>query len=276
MSEYYEQQEGAVAPEAMHAAPPVARVQLTDNDARAAEAMAKLVELGHGDLAADMMVALFGGRRCQTPAVEEFYRVSHHSTPKLDAAKARCQGLIRAAKINRRNSHLGNSYADINAVLEACMDACDKAGLAVWQTPWDNSSGHTILTTRIACDGEWIEGDMLVRVDAQKGVNNKQAGGIALTYIRRYALNAMLGIPAGDDTDGEDGDGEPHAPDKWGMAVSAFGDLGVKPKALLSFIGRKSPSDITDEDHTKFQQLYKALKAGDEKAKATIAKHQGD
>lgn len=274
----YDASEDPELPESMPE--PISRARVVnDLEIRKIEAMVKLAELGHAELIPDLLAALTGSNRCETPSGDPAYRVSHHSTPKLDAAKAKAQGTILAARINRQNDHLKNKYADINAVLEASMKACSEAGLAVTQTPWVNRQGQLILTTRLACDGEWIEGDLAVRIEAQKGVNNKQAGGIALTYIRRYALNAMLNIPSGDDNDGDEGAFEPDdrpAPkqNKWQVAVKAFASVGVKPPAMLAYLGRSTVNEVDDDDHEKLQELFQGLKAGDAQAKAALAKAQ--
>gem|GEM_PF-1894900 len=61
-----------------------------------------------------------------------------------------------------------------------------------------------VTTTLFHRSGEWLElAPMKIPVDyGNKSVNAAQAAGIAITYGRRYALTAALGISSEDDTDG--------------------------------------------------------------------------
>ena len=58
------------------------------------------------------------------------------------------------------------------------------------------------LTTRlIHASGEWIEDTLIMPIPVVGKSNDAQAYGAALTYARRYALTAMLGIVADEDMD---------------------------------------------------------------------------
>src|SRR5690606_332377 len=74
-----------------------------------------------------------------------------------------------------------------------------KHGLSIVQSPsgdGERISSHTML---IHESGEWIEFDPLV-LKAEK--MTPQGAGSAITYGRRYALSAVLGISSEDDDDG--------------------------------------------------------------------------
>jgi len=225
----------------------------------------RLAELG----LVEIVPGLLGLELHQRPAGSIGYRVSHNSTPALDDAMARAQGQLRHAHANRTNTHLKSSYADIAAVYDACRSACSDAGIAIVQTPWGDPDRGLIVTTRISHKGEWVEGDFPVRLESHKGLNNKQIVGVAITYVRRYALTSMLGIATGEDLDGEDGEdrgdsSSSAAPqNRWATAVGAFAEIGVKPPAMLAFIGRKTVGQVDNDDHDKLQALYRGLKARD-------------
>jgi len=67
-----------------------------------------------------------------------------------------------------------------------------------------NAGGNIAVTTRfIHSSGEWIEDTIGAQVDGR----GLQAMGSTLTYLKRYALTAMLGIAADEDDDANSVDG---------------------------------------------------------------------
>lgn len=117
----------------------------------------------------------------------------------LGAALAKAQGEIRAAAREANNPFYGKPYSDLSAVWEACREQLSKNGLAVVQTT-DNAENKIIIeTTLIHASGEWVSG----RLSLAPTKNDPQGVGSAITYGRRYALAAIVGIaPEGEDDDG--------------------------------------------------------------------------
>lgn len=91
------------------------------------------------------------------------------------------------------------TYADLQSVLDAVRDGLAKNGLAVIQAPMPAENGIKLRTTLAHKSGQWIASELWLPQDRMGGV---QGMGSALTYARRYALAAMVGI-AQDDDDGE-------------------------------------------------------------------------
>lgn len=117
-------------------------------------------------------------------------------TDKLDEALAKAQGKMRSAKKDAVNSHFGTNYADLASVVDACRDALAEHGISVTQWPILTAGGSGIhLVTRLALAGQWMRATFAVPV-AQV---TAQGMGSAITYARRYALSAALGIAAEDD-----------------------------------------------------------------------------
>lgn len=117
----------------------------------------------------------------------------------LAAALAKAQGTIRAAAKDKENPHFRSRYADLASVWEACRAPLSSNGLAVFQTTTVADDGGTILVTTLAhSSGQYMTSAMPVR--PVKG--DPQGLGSALTYIRRYALSAMVGVAPDDDDDG--------------------------------------------------------------------------
>lgn len=121
------------------------------------------------------------------------------SIVKLAEALASAQGEIEAAEKDRVNPHFKSRYATLAAAVEASRPALRKYGLAVIQSPSGSSANCITLTSRLLHkSGEWLEDDFampVVKFDPQ-GI------GSALTYARRYAYCAMVGVIADEDDDG--------------------------------------------------------------------------
>lgn len=90
-------------------------------------------------------------------------------------------------------------YADLQSVLEAVREGLTANGLAVVQAPMPADNGIKLRTTLAHKSGQWMASELCLPQDRMGGV---QGMGSALTYARRYALAAMVGI-AQDDDDGE-------------------------------------------------------------------------
>jgi hypothetical protein len=117
----------------------------------------------------------------------------------LAKALAAAQASLTAAKKDAVNPHFRNSYATLQSVWDAAKEVLSPNGLAVVQTfaPTDGSR-MDITTTLMHTSGQWIRGTL--SMNPQKG--DPQGIGSAVTYGRRYALSAILGIVADEDDDG--------------------------------------------------------------------------
>ena len=115
----------------------------------------------------------------------------------LAAALAVAQGNIDNVKKDRINPHFKSNYATLGSVWDTIRDELSKNGLAVVQLPTSAPAGSVGLLTRlIHKSGQSLEEVFYMPV-AQ--ANNPQAVGSALTYARRYALMALVGIAPEDD-----------------------------------------------------------------------------
>lgn len=113
----------------------------------------------------------------------------------LAGALAKAQGSIKGAVKDSENPYFKSSYADLASVWDACREALSTNDLAVFQTTEPDDKGVVVVTTLAHKSGEWMRGKL--RVIPPK--NDAQAIGSAITYCRRYALAAMVGIAQVDD-----------------------------------------------------------------------------
>jgi len=97
------------------------------------------------------------------------------------------------------NPHFKSKFVELNDLLAAVRPILTKHGLAIMQEPAGNGADITITTILLHESGEWIELEPLM-LKAQK--TDPQGAGSAITYGRRYALSAVLGVAWDDDDDG--------------------------------------------------------------------------
>jgi len=184
----------------------------------------------------------------------------------LYSALVKCQSQIKTALKDSKNPHFKSSYADLTSVMLACKDALAANDLAVLQLSRIHESGAPVLVTRIIhTSGEHIEGEFPL---VCKDPNDPQKLGSAVTYARRYALSAALGITA-DDDDGQAAAGHTPAPAPKPQAKPASNSMAdlfaahklAYPKALEDLIG-KPVAQWSENDKTTAREAIKKLQAG--------------
>ena len=120
---------------------------------------------------------------------------------KLSLAMLKVQQQLQPAIKDARNTFVGNDYATLNSVMDACKDALITHGIWLTQLPCpapvELGTGHIALETKLihAESGEWISSTTVIPLPK----NDPQGMGSAITYARRYSLCAMLGIITEDD-----------------------------------------------------------------------------
>jgi hypothetical protein len=116
----------------------------------------------------------------------------------LAAALSKAQSAITGALKDNANSFFKSKYADLASCWDACRSQLAANNLAVIQTTEVTEAGTVLVTTLAHSSGEWMRGYLPVLTkDA-----GPQGQGSGLTYARRYALAAMVGLAQIDD-DGE-------------------------------------------------------------------------
>ena len=115
----------------------------------------------------------------------------------LAAALAKAQSKIKGAVKDSNNPFFNSQYADLASVWDACREQLTTNGLAVTQAMDVHSDGKTavIITTLMHVSGQWT--NSMLPIVTEK--NTPQGIGSAITYMRRYALAALVGVPQIDD-----------------------------------------------------------------------------
>lgn len=117
----------------------------------------------------------------------------------LATALSKAQGQIKGAAKDASNPFFKSKYADLSSVWEACREQLSSNGLSVIQLPETSDSGIIIETMLCHSSGQWVSSSYTMPVSKL----DAQAVGSAITYARRYALAAMVGV-APEDDDGND------------------------------------------------------------------------
>ena len=141
----------------------------------------------------------------------------------LATALAKAQGEITGALKDSANPFFKSKYADLASCWDACREPLSKNGLAIIQSPEINAEGLTLTTLLIHSTGQWIKNvfRLMLKDDTAQGV------GSALTYARRYALTALIGIAQVDD-DGNAASGRSSVNDHHGKRAGSQAWLGIE------------------------------------------------
>ena len=116
----------------------------------------------------------------------------------LASALSKFQGAVVDASKDRQGYNF--AYADLSSVLEIARPLLVKNNLSVTQMPSTGGNGECIVETCLMhSSGQWMSSQVKMNVTLAKNLSEAQSFGSVLTYCRRYALAAVLGITQQDD-----------------------------------------------------------------------------
>jgi hypothetical protein len=114
----------------------------------------------------------------------------------LASAMAKAQSVIKNPQKDKKNPHFKATYADIASGLDVIRPALSSNGIALFQAT-DIVQDGVILRTRIVhSSGQWLESTYPV---GKFGPHQQMAA--ALTYAKRQALFALVGVHGEDEDD---------------------------------------------------------------------------
>ena len=130
---------------------------------------------------------------------------------KLADALSKAQGEIKGAIKDSTNPFFKAGYSTLCSVWECCREPLSKNGLAIVQIPHESDQQVIIETILMHTSGEWVSG----KISMKPVKTDPQSIGSAMTYARRYALSAMVGVaPIEEDDDGNAATGKTTPPKK--------------------------------------------------------------
>ena len=132
----------------------------------------------------------------------------------IAGALAKAQAKIKNATKESENPFFHSRYADLASVWDACREPLAENGIAVVQSPeYVPDTNMVVLETMLThSSGQWMASQLTgipvkevnETVDGQKvrkevESRTPQAIGSCITYLRRYALAAFVGVAPEDD-----------------------------------------------------------------------------
>ena len=156
-----------------------------------------------------------------------------------------------------------NKYADLASVWDAIRDPLAANGISVVQAPRADGPKVTVETLLVHSSGQWMKDELTMT--AQQA--SPQAIGSAITYARRYALAAMVGVAPIEDDDGNAASG---------VNVAA-GRPDEPPQSRTEAVAAKVAAANGKPDHGRQLLAEATLALGDEgKAKTWLGKVRGE
>lgn len=122
------------------------------------------------------------------------------SIKEISLALVKAQSKMGGAVKGASNPYFKSKYSDLNSVIEACKVDLNDQGISVLQPVCSDEHGDYVETILLHTSGEFLSSRMKLRTQKE---NDMQAYGSAISYARRYGLQAMVFIPSSDDDDGE-------------------------------------------------------------------------
>jgi hypothetical protein len=137
------------------------------------------------------------------------------------------------------NAQVKRKYVKLDDIMNTVRPVLAKYGCYIEQ----HLAGDSVLTRVVHKSGQFIASKLHYQTWEANQVNNLQRLGGGLTYLKRYAISAILNIVADDDTDAEGNDNlqykKPQATDngkEWLNIYDKQGRLTTKGKSALDYI----------------------------------------
>ncbi len=219
--------------------------------------------------------------------------ISENSAELFKAISA-AQGEFRTVEKNATNPHFKSKFAPLDSIIEMIRPIMPKHGLAALQFTDIQESGIVVETIITHESGQFISGKLFMPAVKQ----DPQGYGSALTYGRRSALGAALGIVSDEDVDGNGGGNG--ADDKKKQPVvppqtppQKQSTLDLIEKRIDSFATKtaqeltawylddenlkliEAKSSLSAEELSKANKYFAQMKDTLEKRKPTTAQRQG-
>jgi hypothetical protein len=127
---------------------------------------------------------------------------------------------------NSKNPHFKNTYADLNALIDAVEPILLEKGLLMLQ-PIQNGNVNTII---MDCESsESLESSI-----ALPALSDPQKLGSAITYFRRYTLQSLLSLQAEDDDANKASRKDTLSDERFTNALQAIADGKTTKESLIN------------------------------------------
>ena len=192
-------------------------------------------------------------------------------------AMAKFQGEVKNPPKTADNPFFKSKYTPLDTLIDTAKPLLYKHGLSYMQSCSGDGANIIVTTLLMHSSGEWVESDPLtLKTDKATA----QGAGSAITYARRYALAAVLGLASDEDDDGNAAEHKPKdnggqqrtTTDKRGQdkpsqqQLKAIGSLALN-KAIdlkakgFEWTGKTSSSEWSMADYMKVKQKIEKVDA---------------
>ena len=168
---------------------------------------------------------------------------------KLAAALVKFNSEVSSIAKDAKNPFFKSDYVTLDKLIISTREILQKNGLSVLQFPLSDENRIGVQTILLHESGEYIESEPLYMTPAK--VNDPQAAGSVITYLRRYSYQAILNLSTGEDDDANAATFVNSEPPK------ANGKLTAKQVGRLLAIGLKvgvKESDIKAAIYKEFRK----------------------
>jgi len=199
----------------------------------------------------------------------------------LAKALSKLQGEVENAAKSKQGH--GYKYAELSAILEMVRPLLAKYGLAVAQFPKFEEGKVGVRSILLHEEGAYLEDTIYLELEGNRSMNAAQVSGSIISYARRYALAAILGVAQEDDDGRQFGStpttteqapvvAKPAKPKEaipdidWDKfcadAVAAFAKMTTEQEIVSWYkSNQETCDDLSYKDNAKYQKLVSAFKA---------------
>lgn len=189
------------------------------------------------------------------------------SLANLAKALAQAQAELKNPPKDRVNPHFKSKYADLATVRDWVLPVLNRHGLSVVQLPCEGSGRPALFTLLLHESGEYLGACLPLRLVK----DDPQGMGSALTYARRYALQALAGVAGEEDDDGNSTSGtvqrSRRGADRREESRRRMLDYfqqthGVTAEQVCQAVGVQRPEEIEETHLRRLRDIAVALKSG--------------
>ena len=190
----------------------------------------------------------------------------------IAAALSKLQAENKGAEMEAVNPFFKSKYSNLKDVWDSIRESVGKNGLAILQDVTTKDICVSVTTLVTHSSGQWIEFGPLEVPFAKK---DAQAVGSAISYAKRYALSAAVGVVSGiEDDDGNEAMPKHATPlktlisqEQMESLISIIGSDEEYRETLLTFYKIKSLAEI---EASKYQAVLKSAQKRAENRKNKV------
>ena len=186
------------------------------------------------------------------------------SVAKLALAMSKAQGQFESVEKSGEGTY--GKYGTLAATWDAIRKPLADNEIFVYQRIFRDGPVPVMATMLIHSSGEFIDDcEIELKAESNNRMNPMQAMGSAITYARRYSLQAVIGIAPDDDDDGE-GSGTSKTAAKPQKSSNSGAKIETKPIVAMA----------TDEQMSQLYDLVAAREVSDQAMIDLITASGGD